>query len=147
MSGREKAELAGGLRTVIHRLAFHLRAPATERGLTPSRLAVLVLLSKRGPTRPGDLAATIGIRPASMSRLVESLEEEQWVTRSPDADDRRAHLLELTARGRKTLHALRTEGTTWLSEEIATLSSEERRALETALPVLEKLADRRLDRS
>lgn len=147
MPGHEKAELAGGLRTVIHRLAFHLRAPAAERGLTPSRLAVLVLLSKRGPTRPGDLAATVGIRPASMSRLVESLEEEQWVARSPDADDRRAHLLELTPRGRRTLHALRTEGTTWLSEEIATLSGQELHALEAALPVLEKLADRRLDRS
>lgn len=140
-------ELPGHLRAAINRLAFHLRAPATDRGLTPSRLSVLLYLSKFGPQRPGELAATIGIRPASMTRLAEALEDGDWATRTADPDDRRACLLSLTEHGEQALHEWRSEGTTWLSEEIATLEETDREALRRALPVLERLADRHLERS
>ncbi|TWP36789.1 MarR family winged helix-turn-helix transcriptional regulator [Leekyejoonella antrihumi] len=138
-------DLAGGLRTAVNRLSYHLRTPATEHGLTPSRLSVLVALDKRGPRRPSELASVIGITAASMSRLTEALVEGRWVERAPDPEDRRACHLILTEFGRTALDDLRTEGTSRLSQDLGTLSADDRAALSRALPILVTLADLRLE--
>jgi len=138
-------ELAGELRTAINRLAYHLRTPAAQHGLTPSRLTILVALKTQGPQRPGELASVIGISAASMSRLTEALVDGDWAERTPDPDDRRACRLTLTDHGRAALEELRTEGTSRLSADLATLSDADRTALRRALPVLATLADLRLE--
>ncbi len=140
-------DLPGQLRIAINRLAYHLRTPATDRGLTPSRLSVLLYLDRFGPQRPGELAATIGIRAASMSRLAEALQDGDWVTRTADPDDGRACRLALTEHGRQALDDARSESTTWLWEAITTLDEEDRDALRRAVPVLEHLADHHLERA
>ncbi len=147
MPTRHGDETAAGLRAAVNRLAYHLRTPATDRGLTPSRLSVLLLLNRYGEQRPGEIATAVGIRPASMTRLTEALEDEGWVARTPDPDDRRACRLTLTDHGVQVLQDWRREGITWLSDEISTLDEAEYAALAGALPVLEKLADRRLERA
>lgn len=147
VSGDHRAgELAGGLRTAVNRLAFHLRTPATRHGITPTRLSALVALDRGGPQRPGDLGARLGISAASMSRLTEILEEGGWARRDPDAEDQRAFLLSLTDHGIATLESLRREGTSQLTDDIVALSVDEREALARALPVLVALADRHLGR-
>lgn len=138
------ADVAGELRTVINRLAFHLRKAATRQGVTPTRMTVLVTLSKLGPQRPGDLGAMLGISAASMSRVVEALECGGLVTRSKDPDDQRASRLELTRSGTAILTDVHHEGTSELARGIDALEDEERAALTAALPVLVKLADRHL---
>ncbi|MDX6325050.1 MAG: hypothetical protein QOK15_1404 [Nocardioidaceae bacterium] len=139
------ADLAGGLRTAINRLAHVLRAPATSRGVTPTRLTALAILDRHGPLRPGDLAARMNITAASMSRLTEVLEQGGWVTRDPDPGDRRACLLELSAHGRATLAEVGRENARDLAADIGTLTRDERAALEAALPVLTLLGDRHLE--
>lgn len=143
----DSPDLPGRLRVAINRLAYQLRTPATDRGLTPSRLSVLLYLDRFGPQRPGELAATIGIRAASMSRLAESLQEGDWVARTADPDDRRACRLALTEHGRRALDAARNESTTWLCEAITTLGEDDRDALQRAVPLLERLADHHLERA
>lgn len=140
----DPGELAGRLRTVINRLAFHLRGPASERSITPTRLAAIAALELTGPLRPGDLAARLGVTSVSVSRLAEALEEADLVRREPDADDRRACLLSLTEHGASVLEGLRREGTSRLSRDILRLDEAQRAALLGALPVLEALADNRL---
>jgi len=137
-------ELAGALRTVVNRLGVHLRTPATRSGITPTRLSALVALRKSGPQRPGDIATWLGISAASMSRLTEALEAGRWVARSPDPSDRRAYLLSLTEHGNQALDELRREGTSQLTEDILSLTQQQRTALADALPVLIALADRHL---
>ncbi|MCH6470577.1 MarR family winged helix-turn-helix transcriptional regulator [Sinomonas terrae] len=141
----ETTALAAELRTAVNRLAFYLRRDAGKRDLTPSRLAALAALERGGPQRPGDLAASLGISAASMSRLTEALEGGGWVRRTPDAADKRAFLLALTEEGTATINDVRREGTSRLAEEVALLSPKERAALVAALPVLTGLADRHLD--
>ncbi|WP_052207175.1 MarR family winged helix-turn-helix transcriptional regulator [Sinomonas humi] len=141
----ETAALAAELRTAVNRLAFYLRRDAGKRDLTPSRLAALAALDRGGPQRPGDLAASLGISAASMSRLTEALESGGWVRRTPDSADRRAFVLALTEEGTATINDVRREGTSQLAEEVASLSAPERAALVAALPVLTGLADRHLD--
>ncbi|HET8560465.1 MAG TPA: MarR family transcriptional regulator [Marmoricola sp.] len=138
------AEVAGELRTVINRLAFHLRTPAMESGITPTRLSTLVALERSGPLRPGELAGWLGITAASMSRLCDALEGSDLVRRAPDPDDHRATRLSLTDHGAAELARVRRAGTAELMDDIAALSTGERDALEAALPVLVALADKHL---
>jgi DNA-binding MarR family transcriptional regulator len=138
--------LAGELRTEVHRLAYHLRTPATRSGVTPTRLAALAALSRHPEgLRQGDLAELMGVSAPSMTRLVEILLEAGWVERLRDPDDQRALVVRLTHVGGKTLDTLREESTGQLSEELAELSAEERAVLGAAVPVLRKLADRHVE--
>ena len=151
MSGRrapspDVARLAGELRTEVGRLAYHLRTPATRSGITPTRLAALSALARYPDgVRQGDLAELMNMSAPSMTRLVEILEEAGWVDRRRDPSDQRCLLMVLSAVGRKTVETLRDESATQLSEELAELTTDERAALATAVPVLRRLADRHLD--
>jgi DNA-binding MarR family transcriptional regulator len=61
---------------------------------------VLWELERAGkPTRPKDLAIPLFILPYQLSRLVDRMEEEGLVKRIACPEDKRGHLLELTARG------------------------------------------------
>jgi DNA-binding MarR family transcriptional regulator len=137
-------ELAGELRSAVNRLAYVLRAPAAERGVTPTRLTALATLERLGPMRPGDLATRLQITAASMSRLTEVLGQGGWITRTADPADRRACLLALSGHGTETLAELRRENARDLAADIGTLSREQEQALRAALPVLALLADRHL---
>jgi len=136
------AALAGSLRTVVGRLSHQMRVPAVSQGVTPTRLSALIALERAGVLRPSVLAASLGITPASTSRLVESLEAEAWVHRAVDPDDGRACLLSLTAGGAAMLARLRSETDSMLAGDLAALSPEARKALAEAIPVLVELADR-----
>lgn len=133
--------LAGELRTVVNRLAYALRLPAAGEGITPTRLAGLIVLSKFGPLRPGELAERLSISAASASRLVELLVDGGWALREPDPSDGRACLLSLSAQGRSALEKLRREGTGDLASGIEELTDAQQAALAAALPVLVTLAD------
>lgn len=139
------ASLAGELRTVVNRLAHHLRTPGVRHGITPTRLTALAVLSKRGPVRQGDLAGSLGISAASTTRLADVLVEQGWVERRPDPTDQRACQLALTAEGTERIDALRSEGTSQLSERLQALTPEERAVLGRAIPILRRLADHYLD--
>lgn len=138
---RPVSELAGGLRTVVNRLAYVLRLPVAADGITPSRLAALFTLMKHQPMRPGDLAARLNISAASASRLIDALVEGDWVSRESDPADRRASLLNLSPHGVKALEKLRREGTGELAAGIEALPADLRVSLDAALPALIALAD------
>lgn len=138
--------LAGELRTEVGRLAYHLRRPATRSGVTPTRLAALAALTRYPDgLRQGDLAELMNVSAPSMTRLVEILTDAGWVERRRDPSDQRCLLLALSPAGHATLDTLRDEAATQLSTEMADLTDDERAALEAAVPVLRKLADRHLD--
>lgn len=145
VAGPSLGELAGGLRTVVNRLAYALRSPVAKDGITPTRLSALMTLMKCGPLRPGDLAARLSISAASASRLVDVLIEGEWIAREPDPDDRRACLVSLSEHGVAALERLRREGTGELAAGIEALPADQREALAAALPALITLADHFLE--
>ncbi len=131
-------EIASRMRTIIGRMSRGLRQTGTE--LSPSQYDVLATVSFRGRMRLADLAASEGINPTLLSRIVGKLEEQDLVCREQDADDRRVAHVSATERGR-ALHArIRGERTDVLSVALEGLSEQERAALLEALPVLESLA-------
>lgn len=140
------AELAGGLRTEVSRLAYHLRKPAIASGVTPTRLAVLAALARHpGGCRAGDLAIEMGVSPASMSRLIDIMTSAAWAERGRDDVDARATILTLTPVGAELLEGLRRESTSWLSEHLDGLGDRERAVLAEAVPILRALADAALE--
>jgi DNA-binding MarR family transcriptional regulator len=135
----DSALMASELRVVLGRLVRRLRA---EGGFPLSHAAVLGRLDREGAQSVSDLAASERVRPQSMAQTVSELESAGMVSRRPDPDDRRRALVELTEPGRERLYEDRRRRIGWLAEAIASdLSADERRALESALPLLERLAE------
>jgi DNA-binding MarR family transcriptional regulator len=108
--------------------------------LTPTRLTALSVLAAAGPTRLGGLASRLGVQVSTMSRIVDIMVTSGWVERRPDEADHRACVIGLTAAGGALLDSVRQDTATRLAECVAGLGPEDLAALETALPVLEFLA-------
>lgn len=116
-------------------------AAAREAGLTPTKISVLLNLSRTGPTRLADLGASEGLNPTLLSRVTTELAASGLVERSSDPDDRRAGWVKVTRAGRRLAERMRSERTDAVNAAMRGLSAEERRSLEKALPALEALAE------
>jgi DNA-binding MarR family transcriptional regulator len=66
-------------------------------GMTRARCFVLIHLARFVGLNQAGLSQTLDIRPSTLVRLVDRLEAAGFVARIPDPDDRRAHILVLTA--------------------------------------------------
>jgi DNA-binding MarR family transcriptional regulator len=131
------------LRAAIGRLHRRLRptAAGATAGLTLTRISLLNTIHRLGPIRLSDLAAEEGINPTMLSRIVGDLGLAGLIERVGDPQDRRAALVMVTGEGRKLVERMRRERTDVLSVALDGLSQSERRALERALPALERLAE------
>jgi DNA-binding MarR family transcriptional regulator len=128
------------LRVALARVSRRLRRHEIA-GLTPTQLAALATVEQSGPMRLGDLAAAEGIAPSTLTRLVTALEVHGYVRRCADPSDARASTLAITTSGHDLLERIRGESTLVLARILQELTSEQRRALAAALPVLEQLGD------
>lgn len=91
----------------LHSAAIHLlrrlRVEDEALGISAPRLSALSVLVFAGPQRIGELARIEQVEPPTMTRLVDGLERDGYVARSPDPDDARAVRVEATDRGRAAL--------------------------------------------
>ena len=67
-------------------------------GMTLGRCSVLIQLAQHERPNQAALARILDIRPITLVRLLDRLEAGGFVERIPDPDDRRAHVLALTAK-------------------------------------------------
>lgn len=109
--------------------------------LGPACVAALVTVVRSGPLRMGDLAEREGVTPASLSRVVASLERGGLLERSADPDDRRSAFVTATSEGRQVADALRSARAAILVERISQLSVAERDTLLAGLGILERIID------
>lgn len=70
---------------------------------TSARDFLLAHIDRLAPVRATDLAEHVGLDLSTVSRHLQALEGAGLVRRSPDPDDRRAALLELSHTGRELL--------------------------------------------
>ena len=75
--------------------------------INPSQLRALRVLTRRGTMRLTELSGHLHIAPRSTTEVVDALESRGLVRRSPDPDDRRATLVEVTEQGLGVLEAVR----------------------------------------
>jgi len=137
---RAEAETAAQLRTAVGRLARRIRRTRAGAELTSAETTVLATTARHGPIGLSWLAREEGMNPTMLSRVAWRLEDAGLLARHRDPRDRRAALVEATPAGRRLHERIRAERTDALSQLIGQLGEDERRALESALPILEQLA-------
>jgi DNA-binding MarR family transcriptional regulator len=137
-------DTAARLRVAIARLSRRLRPTkaAVAAGLTPTRIAVLLTVSRRGPMRLAELADFEGINPTMLSRVTADLVEAGLLARVSDEGDRRAAWVSATADGKRLAERIRRERTGAVQVALEGLSGADRDRIELALPALEELAER-----
>ncbi|MCB2078500.1 MAG: winged helix-turn-helix transcriptional regulator [Novosphingobium sp.] len=93
------------LRRILRASDRNTRNLAAATGMTPSQLLVLQEVLRRGETTPTVIATTLKFGQATVTNIVDRLEEEGFLTRTRAETDKRRFLLRLTDSGRSALDA------------------------------------------
>jgi DNA-binding MarR family transcriptional regulator len=102
---------------------------------------VLLAVDRAGAIRLSELAATEGINPTMLSRVVANLADSGLVERLSDSRDKRSAWVKTTAAGRRLTDRIRRERTGAVAVALAALGEQERRQIEAALPAFEALIE------
>lgn len=100
----EKAALIQQVKTMLRTVGPSLGrlndVVGSKVDLKGGDIAVLDHIGRVGPVSPGELAASMQIHPATMTGILDRLEQGGWVIRERAPDDRRrVHLKALRSRG------------------------------------------------
>src|SRR5919112_5554063 len=102
-AARPDTALAGSLRDAIGRLGRRMRAERAGSELSLGQWAALRTLESHGPMTPSELAAHEKVQPPSVTKILARLEQHDYVSRTPDPDDRRQVVVAPSPAGRALL--------------------------------------------
>jgi DNA-binding MarR family transcriptional regulator len=131
--------LAIDLRTAVMRTSRRLRVEATGDVITPGQYTVLAQLHS-GPQTLRELAEREHVQAPSMTRIVNALTEQGFVTRTAHPLDGRQVQVGITPAGADVLAEAREQRTAWLAQRVAGLNDEDRRILSRAAHIMQQLA-------
>ncbi|WP_285318548.1 MarR family transcriptional regulator [Pseudarthrobacter sp. lyk4-40-TYG-27] len=132
--------LAIDLRTAVMRTSRRLRVEATGDIITPGQYTVLALLNGSGPSTLRALAESEHVQAPSMTRIVNALADQGFVTRSAHPDDGRQVRVDITDSGRTVLEEARRQRTAWLARRVAGLSEDDRLTLSRAARIMQEMS-------
>ena len=140
-ASRTDSGLASELRLSVARLSRRLRAEREpDNPLSVGSLSALGVIFREGECTIGTLAAHERVQPPSMTRTVNCLVEDGYLTRRPHDTDGRQVLVDITDLGREILLADRRRRDAWLAKRLRELTPSERALLREAAPLIQKLA-------
>jgi len=122
----------------------HVRDPQSQRMLSRHQASILDHLDELEPTTVMDLAAHMGVTPATMSLAIDRLERKGYVVRLRDAKDRRRVHVRLTSAGVRVREASSVLDPTRVESLVARLSDEERRRAIEGLALLARAAQEQM---
>ena len=140
-NARAAAQLASQLRFSVMRLSRRLRQQAVEGDITPSQLSALAVLVRGGRLTLSQLADQEKVQPPTITRIVDSLLAQGWVSRTPSDEDRRVTWVSATPAGEELVAAIRRRRDAYLAVRLRALSAEDCRVLERAAVLLEQLIE------
>jgi DNA-binding MarR family transcriptional regulator len=100
--------VVGRLFRLAPQLTDLLDLGAREYGMGFARGRVLWALQESGPVVMRALSQQLGISPRTVTGLIDALEADGWVTRTPHPDDRRATIISITPTAVAALTTLRS---------------------------------------
>ena len=101
------------------------RAREVHPDLHPITYFILTHLAVHGPLRGADLSDAFGMDKGGVSRQVQTLVDLGLVERRPDAEDRRAILLDATEQGRERLRTVARQRSDRFDQRLAHWSDDE----------------------
>jgi DNA-binding MarR family transcriptional regulator len=130
-------ELVASATFLLKRLGYTAKERALEAyeptGLHPYHHAILIALGEGPPETQGAIADALGYDRGQLVGLLDELEERGLVERRRDPNDRRRHLVRLTADGRRMLRRLRAVAKQIEDDFLAPLTDQERGSLHALL--------------
>ena len=133
--------LAIELRTAVMRTSRRPRIEASGDVLTPGQYTVLAHL-RSGSQTLRELAELEHVQAPSMTRIVNALTDQGFVSRSAHPEDGRQVLVRITPAGEAVLNEARSQRTAWLAQRVAVLSDEDRLTLSRAARIMQELSAR-----
>ncbi|MFF2844459.1 MarR family winged helix-turn-helix transcriptional regulator [Paenarthrobacter sp. NPDC057981] len=131
--------LAIDLRTAVMRTSRRLRIEATGDVITPGQYTVLAHLNV-APQSLRELADREHVQAPSMTRIVNALTEQGFVSRQANPADGRQVQISITEPGRDVLAEARSQRTAWLAQRVAGLSEEDRLVLSRAARIMQEMS-------
>jgi DNA-binding MarR family transcriptional regulator len=130
-------ELVSSTTFLLKRLGYTAKdrsLKAYEReGVHPYHYAILLALDDGGHETQGAIADALGYDRGQLVGLLDELEERGLIERRRDPDDRRRHLVQMTADGKRKLRRLRTLAAETEDDFLAPLGDSEREQLHALL--------------
>lgn len=105
----------------------------TGSSLTLAQARALAHVARNEGCRQVELADQLEVKPITLARLLDQLEQAELVERRPDPDDRRAYRLHLRPQADKALEDIRSAGAALLAVALQGFSEAETDALASAL--------------
>jgi DNA-binding MarR family transcriptional regulator len=121
----------------IHALR-HVRREDPATGLSAARLSALSVLVFGGRRTLGELAAAEQVRPATMTKIAQSLVEDGYARRQADPADGRVVRLSATAKGKRVMQRGRERRVTNLAQLLERLSPAEVAQVRKAAELVER---------
>lgn len=132
-------DLAAELRVAVMKTSRRLRLESSSEMFTPAQYSVLAGL-KNEPHTIGELAQREQVAAPSMTRIVKSLVDAGWVTRTANAQDARLVMIGISEEGMNAFVGARSQRTAWLARRIDQLGAEERQILARAAVLLQEMS-------
>lgn len=135
---------ATDLRMATFRLARRLRSARAVDAMSDAQLAVLATLRMHGRRTITALAERERVTAPSMTSMINGLEEQGFVLRTPDAEDRRRVQVDITEAGTEIVAQTIKRRDELLAEMLGELdfTEEELTTLREASALMRKVVDR-----
>jgi DNA-binding MarR family transcriptional regulator len=114
---------------------------ARQSGLSMVQMNVLTHIYYRGECDITTLLEILEVSKAAAGQLVERMEQQGLVERTPDPHDRRARLVSLTEKGRELVRQSIAARRSWMNELVAGVSPKNRAEIIAALQILTQAAE------
>lgn len=111
---------------VFHAYRSKIRLELPALGLSPGQPKVLRMLMRHGGVLQKELAALCDIEPATVSRLLDNMEQQGLLKRVGVPGDKRAQRIEVTSRGKEVSECIEERFAALEGEVLADFSPQDR---------------------
>lgn len=134
------ASLAHELRLAVYRMTRRVRQQHATDGLTLTQMSALAIIWREGVITAGELAAREQVRPPSITRVLDHLEQVGVVDRMDNPSDKRQVLVRVSDEGARRMTNYVQAREAWLVGLLAELAPDDQDTLRRAAKILDDLA-------
>ena len=105
----ERDELVENLERMTDDVMLWRHKLLRNEGLTRPGLFIMYFVSTKGPLKLKECSASLGVSKPTVTKIVDNLEKDGFVTRIREGEDRRNYYVHLTEKGRRRLESLNSQ--------------------------------------